>query len=194
MLLLPPAPAGQATPLTVRNTDHSGNGSLRQALKDAKDGDSIIFGSEVHGEIMLKDTLDIDTDASIKGPGASVLTLRGREDEVVTVDATVTLTGLTISGGETAVVLKHGKLNLLDCVVRDSSGDGVANRGGRLTLVRSLVADNHGIGIANASGTITCVNSTIAGNGGAGLALEEGSATAASCTIARNGGTGLDAG
>jgi parvulin-like peptidyl-prolyl isomerase len=172
LVFLLAVPAARAATRTVRNTDDSGTGSLRQALKDASDGDSIVFGSDVHGEIALKDTLDIDNNVSVKGPGATVLTLNGSENKLVTVDGTVTITGLTIAGGETAVVLEHGKLNLLDCTVRDSTGNG----------------------IANASGTTTCVNSTIAGNGGAGLAVEEGSASAASCTIAHNGGTGLDAG
>ena len=195
MLLLLAATAARAAIHTVRNTDDSGSGSLRQAIKDASNGDSIVFGSEVHGDIELKDTLDVDTDVSIKGPGAGVLTLRGNEDELMTVDGAVTISNLTIAGGsEAAVVLKHGRVTVLDCVVRDSSGDGIANKGARLTLVRSLVAANRGIGIANASGTTTCVNSTIAGNGGSGLAVKEGSASAASCTIARNGGIGLDAG
>ncbi len=188
------APAARAATHTVRNTDDAGGGSLRQALNDASDGDSIQFASDVHGEIALADPLDIDTDVGIKGPGASVLTLRGTAAVVVTVAGTVTLTGLTIAGGETGVALERGKLTLIECVVRDSAGDGVTNRGGRLTLVRSLVAANHGIGIANRSGTPTCVNSTVAGNGGAGVALEEGGVSAASCTLARNGGTGLDAG
>jgi peptidyl-prolyl cis-trans isomerase SurA len=112
----------------------------------------------------------------------------------VAVAAAATISGLGIAGGETGVSLERGKLTLIECAVRGSAGDGIANHGGRLTLVRSLVAKNHGIGVANGSGTTTCVNSTIAGNGGAGLAVEEGSVSAASCTVAANGGTGLEAG
>jgi len=188
------APAFAATH-TVNNTDDSGDGSLRQALKDASDGDTVSFASEVHGEIALKSSLDIDSDVVLKGPGASLVTVRRKEEGItVTTAGTVTITGITIAGGETALTLKKGKLTVLETAVVDSAGDGIANHGGRLTLVRSLVARNHGVGIANPSGTLTCVNSTIADNGGSGIAAEEGSIVAASCTIAGNGGTGIDTG
>src|SRR5215472_1135723 len=188
------APAAFATTRTVRNTDDSGDGSLRRALKDASDGDAIVFANDVHGEIALADSLTVGNDVSIKGPGAGIVTLRGKEGAVVTVDGTVTINGLTIAGGDTGITLKHGKLTLIECAVIDSAGDGVSNHGGRLTLVRSLIAKNHGIGVANQSGTTTCVNSTVAGNDGAGIGAEEGSISASNCTIAANGGTGLDTG
>ena len=69
-----------------------------------------MFASDVHGEIALEDSLDIDTDVGIKGPGAGVLTVRraerrgGRRSP-----PTVTITGLTIAGGETAVELEAGQ-------------------------------------------------------------------------------------
>jgi peptidyl-prolyl cis-trans isomerase SurA len=194
LVLLASPPAALATTRMVRNTADSGTGSFRQALKDASDGDSIQFSSDVHGEIALSSPLTIDSDVGVKGPGASVLTLRGTKGAVVVVSGNVTLTGLAIAGGETGVVLEHGKLTLIECAVRDSAGDGVANRGGRFTLVRSLVATNHGAGIANGGGSTTCVNSTVADNGGAGIVVAEGRVSAASCTIVANGGTGLDAG
>jgi parvulin-like peptidyl-prolyl isomerase len=187
-------PAARAATHAVKNTNDADSGSLREALAEAKDGDSIVFDSAVHGEIALDDTLDIDTNLSIKGPGAGVLTISAKDDTVVKIAATVTITGLTISGGETGVEIEKGKLTLIESAVRSSSGDGIENKGGRLTLLRSLVADNHGVGVANNSGTTTCVNSTIAANSGAGIAVESGSVSAASCTIARNGGTGIDAG
>jgi peptidyl-prolyl cis-trans isomerase SurA len=188
------AQAARAAIHTVRNLDDSGDGSLRQAIKDASDRDSIVFGSDLRGEIVLDDTLDVDTDVAIKGPGAGVMTVRRPDGTVVSVSGTVTLTGLTITGGETALEFEKGKLTLIECGVVGSSGDGIVNKGGRLVLVRSLVAGNDGVGIANNSGSTTCVNSTIAGNRGSGIAVEDGSVTSASCTIVRNGGTGLDAG
>ena len=187
------AGSARATTRTVRNTEDSGEGSLRQAVSDSSKGDSIAFGSDVRGEIDLAEPLEIDTDLGIKGPGASAITVRGKEGAVLTVAGAVAITGLTIAGGETGIVLKRGKLTLIECAVLDSAGDGIANRGGHLTLVRSLVAKNHGMGIANGSGTTACVNSTIAANGGAGLGAAGGSLTVSSCTIASNGGTGLDA-
>jgi peptidyl-prolyl cis-trans isomerase SurA len=177
---------------TVRNTDDSGDGSLRKALKDASDGDAISFASDVEGEIALESSLDVDSDVAIKGPGANVVTVRGKEGVTVASAGTVSISGLTIAGGDTAIELKHGKLTLLDSAVVDSTGDGIANQGGRLTLLRSLVARNRGIGIANASGSTTCVNSTIADNSGAGIVAHEGDVMLASCTIAGNGGTGIE--
>jgi hypothetical protein len=188
------AGTAQAATYTVRTLDDSGEGSLRDAIKEADDGDSIVFGSDLRGEIALDDTLDVDTDVGIKGPGAGQLTLRRPEGTVVAVSGTVTLTDLTIAGGETAVELDEGKLTLIECAIVASHGDGVVNKGGRLALVSSLVAGNEGVGVANNSGTTTCLNSTIAGNRGSGIAIEDGSVSAASCTIARNGGTGIDAG
>ena len=52
------AGAVRAETHTVRNTDDSGDGSLRQALKEAADGDTIVFASDVHGEIALDDPLE----------------------------------------------------------------------------------------------------------------------------------------
>jgi peptidyl-prolyl cis-trans isomerase SurA len=193
-LVLLVAPAVRAETHVVRNTDDSGGGSLREALKDASDGDGIVFASDVHGTITLDDALDVDTDVGIKGPGAADLTLERGDGTVAEVTGTVTISGLTFAGGETGIELKGGRLTLIESAVRDSAGDGITNRGGRLTLVRSQVTGSKGIGVANASGTTTCVNSTIAGNQGSGIAVREGNVSTASCTIARNGGTGLDAG
>lgn len=193
-LLLFLAPAARAASHVVRNTDDSGDGSLREALKDAADGDGIVFASDVHGTIRLDDFLDIDTDVGIKGPGAAALTVERQDGTVAEVAGNVTISGVSFVGGETGIELKEGRLTLIDAAVRDNSGDGIANRGGRLTLVRSQVTGNKGVGVANASGTTTCVNSTIARNQGSGIAVKEGDVSAASCTIARNGGTGLAAG
>lgn len=194
LLVLLLAQAALAEVHVVRNTDDSGEGSLRQALQDAEENDSVVFGSEVHGVILLEDQLDLDTKLGIKGPGPGVLTVKRDDGTVLEVSADVTVSGLTIAGGETGIEIKEGKLTLIESVVRDSSGHGIENDGGRLTMVRSLITGNSGIGVANESGATTCVNSTIAANGGAGLAAEAGSVSAANCTIARNGGTGIEVG
>ncbi len=178
---------------SVHNTKDSGDGSLRQAIGSSANGDSIDFDGDVRGEIALESPLAVSADVSIKGPGANSLTVRGAKGTVLSASGDITITGLTIAGGETAVALDHGTLTLIECAVIDSAGDGIANHGGHLKLVRSLVAKNHGIGISNADGTTACENSTIADNTGAGLSAAGGSASTASCTIAANGGTGLDA-
>jgi hypothetical protein len=60
--------------ITVTNTNDSGAGSLRQALADANDGDTITFA--VTGEIQLTSgELVIDNNITISGPGADSLVL-----------------------------------------------------------------------------------------------------------------------
>src|SRR4029450_1340305 len=61
------AQAARAAIHTVRNLDDSGDGSLRQAIKDASDRDSIVFGSDPGGESVLGDTLDGRPDVGVEG-------------------------------------------------------------------------------------------------------------------------------
>ena len=61
----------KATTITVTNTNDSGPGSLRQALADANDGDTITFA--VTGTIQLSSgELLIDNSITISGPPGSV--------------------------------------------------------------------------------------------------------------------------
>src|SRR3954452_8405809 len=63
-----------ANTITVTNTNDSGPGSLRQALADANDGDTINFA--VTGTIGLTSgELVIDKSITIAGPGSDQLTL-----------------------------------------------------------------------------------------------------------------------
>jgi len=188
------AATAQAESYTVRNTDDAGQGSLRDALDDAEDGDTILFASDVRGAIVLTDPIDVDHAVSIKGPGADVLTLNGGEvSTVLDVTADATVSGLAITGGDRGIRLDRDKLTLLDCAVRDSAGVGIEVGGrGRLTVLRSLIAGHREAGI-DVSGAATCVNSTISGNGGDGIASDGGHIVLASCTIADNRGTGLAA-
>src|SRR4051812_26014553 len=62
--------------ITVTNTNDSGPGSLRQALADANDSDTINFA--VSGTISLTSSeLLVNTSLTISGPGAGVLTVDG---------------------------------------------------------------------------------------------------------------------
>src|SRR5207248_2434759 len=61
--------------ITVTNTSDSDPGSLRQALADASDGDTINFA--VSGTISLTSgELVIDKNITISGPGSNLLTVR----------------------------------------------------------------------------------------------------------------------
>lgn len=176
----------------VENTDSDGDGSLREAIDDAKDGEAVIFASDVRGTIELDEPLEIDKPLIIKGPGADLLTVRGSGAATFLVSDTVSISSLTIAGGEAAIELEKGKLTLLDCAVRESAGNGIAAKEGTLIVDRSLVAENPGAGIANEAAEVACVTSTIANNGGAGIRTAEGSVATASCTILNNRGAGLE--
>src|SRR6059036_3264841 len=84
--------------ITVTNTNDSGPGSLRQALADANDGDTIEFA--VTGTIGLTSgELLVAKNITISGPGAENLAVNGNGKTTVFHIAsgeTVTISGLTI--------------------------------------------------------------------------------------------------
>src|SRR5436190_21829975 len=61
--------------ITVTNTNDTGLGSLRQALADANDGDTIDFDPALNGQTILLTTaeLAIVKSVTISGPGANLL-------------------------------------------------------------------------------------------------------------------------
>jgi hypothetical protein len=143
--------------LTVRNLNDSGAGSLRQAILDANRlaGDhTITFAPGVVGTISLATPLpNLSNNIDLEGPGAGNLTVEpatgihfGMFD--ITSGVTVTLAGLTITGG------------LAD------SGGGIRNDSGTVTVRQCTVSGGsalNGGGIAN-FGTLTIDGSTITGN------------------------------
>src|SRR5512133_3994882 len=86
--------------ITVTNTNDSGPGSLRQALADASDGDTVTFA--VTGAIQLTSgELVINNSITISGPGADSLAVFSNGFRIFHVmpGPTVTIAGLTIMGG-----------------------------------------------------------------------------------------------
>src|SRR5437773_4995626 len=70
------AVSAEAATITVINTNDSGAGSLRQALADTNNGDTIDFA--VTGTITLTtDELLVDKSITISGPGSDNLTVDG---------------------------------------------------------------------------------------------------------------------
>src|SRR6266496_4385968 len=90
-----------AATITVTNTNDSGAGSLRQALIDASDGDTITFA--VSGTIVLTGgELLVDKSITIPGPGAPSLAVNGNATSRVFhigSGKTVTISDLTITNG-----------------------------------------------------------------------------------------------
>jgi hypothetical protein len=95
------------TTLTVLNALDSGTGSLRDAITNAKSGDTIVFAASLDrqtialtsGELAFSKSLDIE------GPGASLLAISGNNASRVfnisqnQTPVTVTIAGLTIENG-----------------------------------------------------------------------------------------------
>ena len=152
--------------IVVTNTNDSGPGSLRQALVDANDGDTIDVDSASQRQTILLTSgqLIVDKDVTISGPGANNLAVDGNAQSrvfYINPGKTVTISGLTITNGN----------------VTNDSGGGIYNDGGTLAVSDCTVSGNsasYGGGIindsTNGSATTTITNSTFSGNSGGGIA------------------------
>lgn len=176
------ASSAQAATHTVTTLDDAGAGSLRAAIAQAISGDTIVFDTSLEGTVLLDSALPaLDFDLTIEGPGADVIGVSGEGVTrvfFIDLEATVTISGVTIVGGFEEFsfgggLWNLGNLTIQDCVIRDNfagvSGGGISNEG-TLTLVRTTVSSNAvdefgvGGGIENFEGTATIVDSAIAGN------------------------------
>lgn len=198
---LMPQQGVQAAVIEVQNTNNSGPGSLRQAIMNAADGDTIRFADTVRGEIALQIWLTISKNLTIEGPGAAELAISGGDfGRMIEVEnATVSIKGLTFTrhdvfGG--GILNDGGDLTITRSVITGSNlgdqGAGVHNRG-TMTIINSSITENraiaHGGGIYN-SGEMTIVNSTISDNWsefrGGGIANVGGDLTIINSTISGN--------
>jgi len=201
--------ASPASIILVTNTNDSGPGSLRQALADANDGDTI-DATGVSGTILLTSgELQITHSVTINGPGAGNLAVNGNANSRVFENfaSDVTISGFTITNGSAfggangGGILNHGELTLSESSVSNShtshaSGGGIfVDGGGTLTVTNGTISGNEvvpgeGGGIGNATGaTITVIDSTISGNGaypGGGGIGGGGQVTVTNSTISGN--------
>ena len=176
----------QAATITVTNTNDSGAGSLRQAIADANDGDTIDFG--VTGTITLTtDQLLVEKSINISGPGSNNLAVDGNHASrafYIGWGRTVTISGLTITNGYAfdggGIWNNHGTLTINNSTLSGNSastnGGGILNDGaflGNATLIinNSTFSGNsayHGGVVCNkgysGSATLTINNSTLSGN------------------------------
>jgi predicted outer membrane repeat protein len=134
--------------LRVANTNDSGEGSLRQAIEDAKSGDTINFSADLANRtISLKSELEIDAgkNLTIDGAGASNLTISGNNStRILKVDSNqdfpteLTVKNLTLADGYTkerggAISTEHkGSFNVENVVFANNVADG---GGGALDVV-----------------------------------------------------------
>ncbi len=130
----------------VTNTSDNGPGSLRQALADAQDGDTLTFdisptvpsSAVVIG--LTSGELAINNNITVNGPGANALEIT--RDSAATpfrifkINAghSVTIRGLTISNGSAAtgagIYNNHGFLTVDSCALTGNSASGPAYGGG----------------------------------------------------------------
>src|SRR5262245_15004183 len=192
----------QARTLIVSNTNDNGPGSLRQALADANDGDTI-DATSISGVIVLSTgELLVDKSVTINGPGAGFLAIDGNavtrvfqtgSDEIIAIsdltirnaqgnfgggilngdNATLTITASTMSGNTAA--LSRGTCN-----------DGT-HANPNSTFSRNVAGE--GAGIYNSgAGMLTISNSTFSGN----TASQTGGATFNLGTLLITNSTGSD--
>jgi hypothetical protein len=176
-----------ATTIIVTNTNDNGPGSLRQALADANDGDTI-DATAIAGVISLTTgQLLVDKSVTINGAGAGLLAVDGNATSSafqIGTGETVTISDLTIrnghSGSRGGGIDNEGgsTVNITNCTVSGNTagggeisgfGGGIFNSG-TLTIVNSTVSGNATVGISGGgggivnNGTLTIVNSTVSGN------------------------------
>ncbi len=176
--------------IIVVNTNDNGRGSLRQALADAVDGDTIDFISGLSGQIRLTGgQLMVDKSLNIAGPGANRLAVNANHGSRVFYVASgkhVTISGLTIANGAArsehsggGVYNDHATLTLRSCTIsgntaEQGNGGGVFNDASEgsaalyllsCTLSGNSAASGGGIySERRGSATVGILNSTLSGN------------------------------
>ena len=175
---------GNAATLIVTTVNDSGPGSLRQALADAHDGDTIQFDPTLNGQTITLTSaeLTIAKNITIHGPGSNLLTVSRNSQAPafrifqVLFSHTVIIQGLTISGGLNfgGGILNGGSLSIMSCIIRDNVaptvGGGILNShtngGATLTITDSTITANRadtGGGISSDE-PLTIAHSTISDN------------------------------
>ena len=180
-------PSVHAATITVTNANDSGPGSLRQALADAHDGDTIDFDASVHGIPVSSGELVVDKSVTISGPGPNTLTVDAGYGYPshrvfhITNGVTVSISGLFISAGLAddrggGILNDHSTLTVSNCRIVGNSalgdGGGIYNDHSTLTVSTCTIGGNgvlgDGGGIYNdgseGSATLTITNSTLSGN------------------------------
>ena len=197
LLLAATTMSAHAATITVTNTNDSGLGSLRQALHDANDGDTITFA--VTGTIVLtSEVLVIDNDVTISGPGADRLSINGNKAGSgcifgIAPNNTVTISGLTITNGLCGIYSDHATLTVSNCIVSDNiafGGISIDNQNGPAVPVeRGNARDgrrayaNHPAGFPI---MLTVANCVISDNSGSGVDNRSALVTIINTTISGN--------
>jgi predicted outer membrane repeat protein len=135
--------ATEAQRYLVTNNNDRGPGSLRQAILDnnAADGGIIVFDAGLAGQTitLTSGELAINHDATITGLGASQLAVSGNNASRIfdiATPSTVSIAGLTLTGGATsgvntgAAAFTQGVVSFNDCVL---TGNVSSQNGGAIS-------------------------------------------------------------
>ena len=201
MTLLITLPA-KADSVTVTNNNDSGVGSLRQAIANAIDGDTILFDSSLNGQTitLTSGELLITKSLTIDGPGANLLTISGdNAARVFNITSTVTISGVTITDGTADAgggIFSSGNVALTNSIVAGntatSNGGGIVNSSGNVTLTGSIVSDNTAAagGAIFSSGSVALTDSSVVSNtatsNGGGIVNSSGNVTLTGSIVSDN--------
>jgi CSLREA domain-containing protein len=208
--------ARAATTIIVTSAADTGANTLRQAVADATNGDTIDFNISpatpiylTSGEILIK------KDITILGDGAAITAISGSGlSRVFNITGTVTISGVKISDGTTAsygggINVAGGSLNLINSMVYSSiatnGGGGIYVLEGSLLMdnvyiISNTAASGGGAGIYNSQGNVTLVSSTVISNtakgtnGGGGIASNGGGVTLSHTDVMSNISVGVGGG
>ncbi len=184
------ATTSRAATLTVTNKNDNGGGSLRQAVINANNGDTIIFAANLSGSIVLSTEITINKNLIISGPGVNILGIEGiggfpNERVFHITVGVVTISSLRISKGWSfdvgggGVLVEGGNLTINNCLLSENStdtgstiplggGGALVLSGATLTITNSTISGNSaevdGGGVSNRGGTLSLINTTVIGN------------------------------
>ncbi len=170
--------------LVVTSTADNGAGTLRDALANVCNGDTITFnlpGFGPHTITLTSGELQVDQNATIINNSGESITLSGNNaGRVFNINAgkTASIIGLTISGGNSpndgGAIINDGTLTIVNSTLsgNTTSSDGGAisttATGAGLTLINATISGNSaggsGGGVIVLDGTMTSINSTITNN------------------------------
>lgn len=203
--------------IIVTSTADSGAGSLRQAIADAQDGDTILFDLSafpesvippaaiaISSQIAIGKSITIDGDGRVTIDGQSIV----RCFYIATADVEVVLSGITMmngsgAGGGGVYVASSANVTMNNCDVESCSstthGGGVLVRDTaqatlvNCALVRNSASNNGGGVYVRDSATVTLTNCGILSNGATnGQALystQTSTIVVANCSLSLGAGT-----
>jgi photosystem II stability/assembly factor-like uncharacterized protein len=185
-----PISIGLDMSVIVTNTNNSGEGSLRKAIKDVGIDGEILFDLTYPATIVVDSQLVIDRNITITGPEIGDLTISGKKNDriiFINEDLNVNISNLSISNGHASgesadgggIYCNSSNLFLNNVTIRgnsaDSNGGGIYLYSSDVTLTNVVIAKNQatnggGIGFWSESAILTNVtiteNSALMSGGG----------------------------